>query len=173
MADKWPDSYKERRFWRERRTLAVGSAIEDFLRSFDAKGALRYVNLWDSWAEVVGEEVASMARPLGRRGRSLVLESEDPMVAQHLTFLAPEILGAVNRFLGEPLFDDVRFELAGGRVPLGRKKPPPPPPLPGPVRPAKLGGRARSLVKDSPVDRAYAAYLRMFEELEDETPRKD
>ncbi|MBU1247577.1 MAG: DUF721 domain-containing protein [Proteobacteria bacterium] len=163
--DRWPDTYKKRRFWRETRTVSVESALGGLLEALDHKGTLKFVRLWENWAEVVGAEVAGLARPLARRGRTLVLLSEDPMTSQHLSFLVPEILGRINSFLGESLFDDVRFELSDGRPPLNRPSQQTTTPAPRrQKRPKNLGQAADKFDPDSPLGRAYRAYLAMHED---------
>lgn len=122
----------------------------------------------DNWAEVVGAEIASLARPLGRRGKALILETEDPMVSQHLSFLVPEMLGAIHRFLGESVFEDVRFELCSGRPALDRVRPKQVTSAPRmPKRPDDLGSKADEISPDTPWGRAYQAYLEMFASEED------
>ncbi len=161
--DRWPDTYKKRYFWREGRTVHASGVMNSFLEAIDRKGARKLVRLWDNWAEVVGPEVASLAHPLGRRGRALVLLADDPMVSQHLSFLVPELLGRINAFLGEHLFDDVRFELSDGRPALDRPRPEQGKHLKiAHQRPENLGKVAAALPPESPVGRAYRAYLKMF-----------
>ncbi len=161
--DRWPETYKKKYFWREGRTVHASGVMNSFLEAIDRKGARKLVRLWDNWEKVVGSEVASLAHPLGRRGRALVLLADDPMISQHLSFLVPELLGRINGFLGEHLFDDVRFELSDGRPPLDRPRPEQSnAPKITPQRPEQLGKVADALPPDSPVGRAYRAYLNMF-----------
>lgn len=151
---------------RESRHRRVGAeALMRLLARSDRKGALKLVRLWREWEQVVGPEVAQLARPLAGREGALVLWAEDSVAAQQLSFFAFEIISRVNAFLGEEVFDKVRFELLDGRVPLGgnvRHEPqsaPQPPP-----RPRQLGGLVDTIDPESPVGRAYMAYVRSFSE---------
>lgn len=148
---------------RHRRVAA--EALLRLLARSDRKGALKLVRLWREWDEVVGPEVAELARPLAARDGALVLWTGDAVAAQQLSFFTFEILSRANAFLGEEVFDKVRFELLDGRVPLGgmtREEPrtaPEPPP-----RPAQLGGLVDKIDPESAVGRAYMAYVRSFSE---------
>lgn len=122
----------------------------------------KFARLWRSWSQVVGEEAASLARPLGRRKRTLILGVEDGAAMQEATFYAPAILDDVNGFLGEVFFDKVQCQLLRDRTPLdeqGRKatfKRLPP-------RPAHLGNALQHMDPDSPVARSYQAYIAAFD----------
>jgi hypothetical protein len=150
----------------------VGESLPGLLGRLDRKGSLALVRLWRGWAEVVGPEVAQLARPLGRRGSTLILRVDDALAAQELSLFAPQILARVNEFLAEEVFDKVHFELIGSKVPLdGHTQAEEGPPPVRPKRPAGLGGLARTLKRDSPVGRCYRAYLRLFDAAEEKEPR--
>jgi hypothetical protein len=149
---------------RESRHRHVGNdAIMRVLSRYDKKGGLRLVRLWLEWENIVGPEVAELAKPLGHKDGTLIMHTEDAIAAQQLTYFAPEILARVNAFLGQEVFDKVRFELLNGRVPLGEKRRERPQASPLRVqRPPKLGGLAGKLDPDSAVGRCYMAYVKRF-----------
>ena len=146
----------------------VQSVLERLLPGMDEHGSLKLVRLWRGWSQVLGPDLAEMARPLGRRGTTLLLASEDPVAVQELAYFAPEILERVNGFVGEEVFDKVRFEMLDGRVPLDRREADPGD-RPGlPLRkPNNLGKLGDTIPADSPIGRCYRAYVRMFEERND------
>ncbi|MDD4952655.1 MAG: DUF721 domain-containing protein [Desulfovibrionaceae bacterium] len=145
------------------RTLRAGAALAGLLTSMDTKGRLALTGLWSSWDQVLGPEIAAMAKPLGRREKTLVLASDDPIVAQQLGYFSPQILERVNGFLGQEVFDKVVFELLNGRIPLDgaravevdreRK------PL---KRPDNLGKMAEELGRHGLVGGCYRAYVKLF-----------
>ncbi len=140
-----------------------GDTLLRSLTRYDKKGGLGLVRLWLEWEAVVGAQVAELARPLGHKEHTLILHTQDSIAAQELTYFAPEILARVNDFLGQEVFDKVRFELLGGRVPLGgrpREEPQAPPQRL--QRPSSLGGLVGALDPDSPVGRCYLAYVKRF-----------
>lgn len=121
--------------------------------------------LWQCWGMVMGEELAPLAIPLGRRGRTLLVGAEDAMAAQELAMQAGEILERVNAFMQAKAFYKVQVELLMGRPNLARPQPAiprklPPPPL---SRPPKLGTLTARLTPDSAVGKCYAAYLAYFD----------
>lgn len=149
---------------RSGRMQSVGNAMPRFLDKLDTTGGLALVRLWDSWDEIMGE-MADFAKPLGHRGRKLILAAEDPMVVQEAQFLSPLILETVNRFLGEEVFDKVVFELLNGRVPLdGVVRPEAKEPPRKLKKPDKLGSLGDKLDPETPLGRCYQAYRRMFDE---------
>ncbi|QJB56975.1 DUF721 domain-containing protein [Pseudodesulfovibrio sp. zrk46] len=148
---------------RTNRMVSVQRSLPTFLNKLDTTGGLTLVQLWNAWDELMGE-MAPIARPLGHRGRKLILAAEDPMVMQEAQFLAPMILDTVNGYLGEEVFDKVTFELLNGRVPLdGVIRPEAVEPPRKLKKPKDLGKLTQLLDTDTPLGRCYRAYMRMFE----------
>jgi hypothetical protein len=144
----------------------IKKAMPRFLRSgLDAEFAFRLVRLWRSWPDVVGEELAELARPMGRRKRTLLLGVEDAMAQQEVSYYAPEIVSRANTFLGQEIFDKVQVDLILGRAPLDTARLPRKAKLPGVgPRPERLGGLEELKREDSAVGRCYRAYLRLYGE---------
>ncbi|SKA73559.1 Protein of unknown function [Paucidesulfovibrio gracilis DSM 16080] len=150
-------------FRRKYNIARAGDALEPVLDRLDGKGSMQLVRLWNNWENVMGREVSRMARPLGRRGPTLLLTADDPAVAQELTFFAPQIIRRANDFLGEEYFDKVRFELLNGRVPLDGYRPDSAPrSQSSPKKPKNLGEILDQMDEDSPVGRCYRAYIGLF-----------
>ena len=144
------------------------------LSRYDKKGGLRLVRLWREWENVVGPDVAELARPLGHKDGTLLLNAPDPVAAQQLSYYIPELLERVNAFFGELVFDKVRFELLDGKVPLGRnghQEPPPETatgsrpgqaPLQSANAPLQLGALVGKIDPESAVGHCYMTYVRHF-----------
>lgn len=141
----------------------VGGLVDHFLEHMDSKGSRRLVRLWRNWGTVLPPEIAKLARPLGHRGTTLLLTSDDPVVTQELSYFSDEILSRVNGFLGQEVFDKVRFELLEGRVPLDGKPERAKAPT-GPLRekPSNLGAILEEMDQDTPLGKCYRAYLGLF-----------
>ena len=138
------------------------------LARYDKKGGLRLVRLWQDWERIVGADVAELARPVGHKERTLLLNTVDAIAAQQLTFFVPEILERVNGFFGQEVFDKVRFELLDGRVPLGKNEKAEPEPAPRPIgKPLELGGLLDKIDPDSALGRCYLAYVRHYAQARD------
>ena len=146
---------------RATRMKALDKGMPGLLRKLGAGAGFSLVRLWRAWPQVVGEHIAEVARPLGHRKTTLIIGADDSMVAQELTYYAPQIIEDVNAFLDKETFDKVQVELVMGKAPLDTvcvTKPVMPGTNPG--RPEKLGGLAGRLDPQSPVARCYEAYIR-------------
>jgi hypothetical protein len=141
---------------------ALRSVLREYLATAHGGGRrFRQLRLWRDWESVVGSEVASLARPLGTRGRTLILGVEDGAALQETRFHAPQIIDDVNAYLGEVCFDKVQCELLMGRTPLDVRYTPER--QPRHLRPpTKLGRVDAAPPADSPVGRCYRAYLSVF-----------
>jgi hypothetical protein len=169
-ADEKHDPWIRRRVFRRRSkdnregvAPRAGEMLSDLWQRLGGSDRVRLVALWRAWSEVLGSHLAEMAKPLGSRGRTLVLGADEPLVMQELGFLAPEILARVNAFLGQEHFDKVVFELIDGRIPLdGIGERASASDHPRPKAPQALGGLEHLLRSDSAVARSYQAYVRRF-----------
>lgn len=149
---------------RESRHRRLGAdLLLNALSRFDKKGGLKLVRLWQGWEEAVGPDIAELARPVGHKEGTLVLIAADATAAQQLSYYVFELLERVNAFLGQEVFDKVRFELLDGRVPLGRKNEAEKPPAPKPMEiPGNIGGLVGKIDPETAVGRCYMAYVRHF-----------
>ena len=70
------------------------------------------VMVHERWSEVVGEEVAPHARPLGIDGSTLKIAAENPTWASHLKWSEAEIVGRLAALLGREEVDSVAVRVA-------------------------------------------------------------
>lgn len=155
----------QRRTWGGPRVAEMrraDAALAPVLSRLGGEEPLLLARLWKAWPQVVGEHIAELARPLGHRKTKLLLGAEDAMVMQELVHYAPVVLAQANEFLGRNFFDKVEMHLLGGQVPLDGEGDSPPVRRPEPLRPGSLGGLLADLPPDSPVGRAYRAYVEFF-----------
>ncbi|MFP4317010.1 MAG: DUF721 domain-containing protein [Desulfovibrionales bacterium] len=146
------------------RVQSLKTVLEGFLARKGAENGFALARLWKVWPEVVGPEVAELAKPIGHRKGRLILGAEDSIVLQEITYFGPQILERVNGFLGRKFFDKVSVELIRGRSPLDSIDVSPRfEPLPVP-KPEHLGALIGAMDEDSPVARCYRAYVRMMQE---------
>jgi hypothetical protein len=143
---------------------SVADALAAFLEKRGGKEHARLTLLWEHWGMVMGEVLAPLALPLGRKKDVLLLAAEDSMAAQDIVMQSGEVLERVNAFMDEPYFSRIQVELAGGRRDLSRARPeirqrPSGYRVP---RPEKLGSLHGAFEPASPVARCYEAYLRYF-----------
>ena len=138
----------------------LGQMIVSFASRADAAMGFRLAMLWPRWREVLGL-VAPYAHPLGHRRGVLLIGVDDPMAMQESLYDGPDILDAVNGFLGQQVFDKVQFDLLQGKTPLDAQ-PGQAPTFwrPRQWRSERLGGL--TLDPNTAVGRSYAAYVRQF-----------
>lgn len=75
----------------------------------------RLACLWRQWNEVMGEDLAGLASPLGSRGKTLLIAAENAIQLQELHFYCDELRERANAFLGCEYFESARIELIAGR----------------------------------------------------------
>ena len=148
--------------------LNVTEALAVFLSKRGGAEHVCLTQLWEHWAMVMGEELASLAAPLGHKKGSLLLGAEDSMAAQDLAMQSAEILERANAFMNERYFSRIQVELSMGRQNLSRSllsSRPKPQDYRIP-RPENLGSLKGLFAPDSPVGQCYEAYLRYFSRLQ-------
>lgn len=157
---------------RRREMLPAGPDLARLLAARAAPESAQLFRLWQNWEMVMGPDLAGLAIPLGTRHKSLLIGGEDNMVLQELSYQNEEILERVNAFMDAPSFAPCfervelhllarhpRLDMAPAIQPATRFRP-------RPTRPASLSGAALDALADSPVKRAYEAFVRMHQRLE-------
>ncbi|GAB1409318.1 hypothetical protein MASR1M90_04720 [Desulfovibrionales bacterium] len=147
---------------RRRTMLTSAEAVQHALHTPEAALELAIARLWRHWPQVLGQELATLVRPLGHRKTLMVLGAANSMVMQEITFFAPQILDKANAFLGVSYFQKVQMELLSGRPVLDENLLPAPPEPRVCPRPAPLGNLLPCMDPASPVTASYQAYVRHF-----------
>lgn len=78
----------------------VGKALDAVMRGLGAPEASGVHQVFDRWAEVVGDSLAERTRPLRIEGDRLVLAVDEPAMATHVRFLEKELLNRLQELLG-------------------------------------------------------------------------
>ncbi len=106
-------------------------------------------------------ELASLALPIGHKGRTLLVGAEDNYALSDLLYSESEILLLVNAFMGEDYFEKIEMHLLQGKKPLN-------------VMPNDIGFKKQEIelirpenlgkldLPDGPVKDAYLHYLSLF-----------
>ena len=146
--------------------VSVGALLPQLLQRMGGSPLrAKLANLWRQWADVLGEELAALAVPLGAKDDLLLLGAEDAMLLQELHFLAEDILERVNAFLEQDAFHHVRVSLSSeGKnclLPGARPAAAEPQRISEPHgRKVKLDGRyLEQMDMNSPVARCYAIFV--------------
>ncbi len=139
--------------------------IFDFFKKRGRGEKLKLITLWKNWNKIMGDGLCKMAKPIGTKGRTLIIGVEDSILMQELSFFSDNILEKIEQFLGYQPFDKIMYKLLEDRTSLDGmfvevKKTPYIPKLP------VLSGRLKDKIpKESPVYRAYMSYLKLIEEI--------
>jgi hypothetical protein len=160
----------------------VGELLRRFWSSPEHKRELRLAAMWKNWPEIVGADVAKLAKPLGRSKTTLLLGVEDAIAMQEVSFYAQHILRTVNASLGDFFFDKVRLDLIGTRTSLDAVTGTAPsccgsrygvvssPLTVAGVMPDKLG-KVHGFCGMPTLERCYRAYVRLFDQLKDNSKK--
>jgi len=112
----------------------VGSILEKTLKNMSLDRKLKEHEVWNVWNSVVGEHVSSHAQPDFMRNKILFVRVSSSPWMQQLCYMSKGIVEALNKRLGAPIVEEIRFKL-GEVDPPCRGTPTPSPssnPVPSP-----------------------------------------
>lgn len=93
----------------------VGASLEVLARRLGAARPAALGAVFGRWSEVVGDPLASQARPVALARGVLTVEVDDPAVATHVRFLAPQLLARLADVSGGPVADRVDVRVMPSR----------------------------------------------------------
>jgi predicted nucleic acid-binding Zn ribbon protein len=96
----------------------ISQALDDFFVQNNFRREMDIVRVWINWKTIVGPELAAMAKPLGRRQKSLIVGVENSLIMQEMRFYSTTLLEHINEFLQWNPFDKVKFELLYNKTSL-------------------------------------------------------
>lgn len=73
--------------------------------------------LWNSWADLVGKEIAASSLPVGYMKGTLYVWCKSAARMQELTFMVRPLMEKVNTFIGKKWVRSIRFTLDKKTVP--------------------------------------------------------
>ena len=86
---------------------ALSTALEGVVR--DVAPATLLARVQGVWGEVAGPRLAAAAAPVSERDGVVTVACESGVWAQELDLLAPDLLGGLERALGDRLVTRLRF----------------------------------------------------------------
>lgn len=113
-------------------------------RSLGVERAAQIALIQEMWAEVVGREAGAHSRPMGLRGSVLLVETDAGLWVQELTAQRTRFAEEINRRLGVPVVEDIRFQHNSTALPRGG---------PGPAAVADSGGPALTQQEMAAIER--------------------
>jgi len=89
----------------------IGEIIPNVMESYTRRPGTELTRIWDLWGSIVGEVVATHARPEAFKGKLLLVNVSSSTWIHHLQFVKKDIIDQVNRSLGNEAVDDIRFKI--------------------------------------------------------------
>jgi hypothetical protein len=101
----------------------IGVILERTLRDMSLEGKLKEHEVWNAWDGVVGKHVSRNAQPESIRNKILFVRVSTSPWMQQLSYMGEGIVEALNKRLGGPIVQGIRFKL--GDIPPKSKTTPP------------------------------------------------
>ena len=87
--------------------LLIKSTLDELVKGRDWEGALAEGNLFSSWSEIVGEEIAEHSDPVTLFEGILTVRASSTAWATQLNLLKPSILEKIRMNVSDVLVDDL------------------------------------------------------------------
>ena len=87
--------------------LLIKSTLDELVKGRDWEGALAEGNLFSSWSEIVGEEIAGHSDPVTFFEGVLTVRASSTAWATQLNLLKPSILEEIRMNVSDVLVDDL------------------------------------------------------------------
>ncbi len=140
----------------------AAQALEAYLSRRDMSNEMQIAGIWKNWHRIIGSGLQDLARPVGKRKRTLRIGVANSLVMQECSFYSEQILEKVAAYLGWQPFDKISFELLENNVGLDQVVVGCDFQVPAAKSPDALGELLDEVPEDSPVGSCYRSYLRML-----------
>jgi len=97
------------------RPSRAGHVLADLVERLEFRERLREHEVWNIWADVVGELLASKAEPARIDGGKLFVRVANSTWMQELQFLKDDIRSRLNQRLGAPIVREIFLLLGSSR----------------------------------------------------------
>ncbi len=94
-----------------KKPVHIGSFINEVLFSCRSEIENGIFEIWDIWANLVGEVIATDSKPAGFRKKILIVYVSDSAWIQQLQFLKKDIIKSINDCFGKRLVEDISFRI--------------------------------------------------------------
>jgi predicted nucleic acid-binding Zn ribbon protein len=88
---------------------SIGTILDTLAARMGIKKQIKKANVLNDWAEIVGPKIAAETRAEHVRGVILFVNCSNPVWAQQLELLKPEIMKKVRAAVGPGIIMDIRF----------------------------------------------------------------
>lgn len=100
---KKKETYKE--------VTPIGELVGHLLGKYRRESDKELTRIWDLWEDTVGELIAENTRPAAFKGKILIVHVTSSTWMQQLQFLKKDIIGKVNKVLGEEVVEEIKFRI--------------------------------------------------------------
>ncbi|MCK5063712.1 MAG: DUF721 domain-containing protein [Candidatus Fermentibacteraceae bacterium] len=87
--------------------------IDGVFRKFELGKYQKRSKILDSWDDIVGVELAKLARPAGFDRSVIIVRISHPAARMEIRLRKEEIISNLNRISGEELFTDIKAIMPG------------------------------------------------------------
>ena len=89
----------------------IGSILGDVLKKYRREMDVELLQVWQVWDNIVGEVIAQNTKPAAFKGPILLVHVTNSIWIHQLQFLKKEMIERLNRALGKPLIEDLKFKI--------------------------------------------------------------
>jgi predicted nucleic acid-binding Zn ribbon protein len=90
-----------------KKTRSLGELLGELLQQYGLADRVKEYEAVNSWAEVVGEQIASRARAKDVRDGTLIVEVASSAWRNELFYLKAEIIEKINKRIGKKVIHDL------------------------------------------------------------------
>ena len=91
--------------------VPIGHVIDSVLKNIRSEADYGLTKVWRLWDGVVGETIASNARPAAFKGQLLIVHVISSTWVHQLQFLKNDLITQLNDALGQSLVKDIKFKI--------------------------------------------------------------
>jgi predicted nucleic acid-binding Zn ribbon protein len=89
----------------------IGRLVNDVLKNYRRESDSELIQVWQIWEGAVGDIIAQNAKPAAFKGSVLLVHATSSAWIHQLQFLKKDMIGKLNRALGKPLIEDLKFKI--------------------------------------------------------------
>jgi predicted nucleic acid-binding Zn ribbon protein len=95
---------------RQTKPKLIGNSIQAILSDYGLLPRMKQFDALNLWAEVVGEQIAKVAKAEKIDHGSLIVRVEKPVWRNELIFLKKEIIAKINEMMKEEIVKEIIFK---------------------------------------------------------------
>lgn len=89
----------------------IGRVIDGLLKTYRRESDSELSKIWSLWNDLVGDVIATHARPHAFKGRLLLVHVSNSTWLHQLLFLKKDIIEKVNEAYGKEMVTEIKFKI--------------------------------------------------------------